>query len=68
LAELKSAKPTTATSIRPKAKGLVIYEEEQATTPTVSLQQPSHIKIQDKGKAKMIEPEPVKKLSKKGQL
>ncbi|GJW75114.1 uncharacterized mitochondrial protein-like protein, partial [Tanacetum coccineum] len=44
LAELKSAKPTTTTSIRPKAKGL------------------------DKGKAKMIKPEPVKKLSKKDQL
>ncbi|GKG45247.1 hypothetical protein Tco_0495325, partial [Tanacetum coccineum] len=31
----------TAASTRPKAKGLVIHEEEQATTPTVSLQQPS---------------------------
>ncbi|GJZ22006.1 hypothetical protein Tco_0559045 [Tanacetum coccineum] len=48
LAELKSAKPTTATSTRPKAKGLA--------------------KIQDKGKAKMIEPEPLKKLLKKDQL
>ncbi|GKE71777.1 hypothetical protein Tco_1529849 [Tanacetum coccineum] len=45
LAELKSAKPTTATSTRPKDKGLVIHEEEQATTPTVSLQQPSQTKI-----------------------
>ncbi|GKD98410.1 hypothetical protein Tco_1382307 [Tanacetum coccineum] len=68
LAELKSAKPTTAASTRPRAKGLVIHEEEQATTPTVSSQQPSQAKIQDKGKAKMIEPEPVKKLSKKDQL
>ncbi|GJY69462.1 hypothetical protein Tco_0472444 [Tanacetum coccineum] len=68
LAELKSAKPTTATSIRPKAKGLVIHEQEQAPTPIVSSQQPSQAKIQDKGKAKMIEPEPVKKLSKKDQL
>ncbi|GJY80674.1 hypothetical protein Tco_0493425 [Tanacetum coccineum] len=49
LIELKSAKlPTTTTattitaaSTRPKAKGLVIREEEQATTPTVSSQQPS---------------------------
>ncbi|GJV84961.1 retrovirus-related pol polyprotein from transposon TNT 1-94 [Tanacetum coccineum] len=31
----------TAASIRPKAKGLVIHEEEQATTPKVSSQQPS---------------------------
>ncbi|GJT19032.1 hypothetical protein Tco_0877738 [Tanacetum coccineum] len=68
LAELKSAKPTTATSTRPKAKGLVIHEQEQAPTPIVSSQQPSQAKIQDKGKAKMIEPEPVKKLSKKDQL
>ncbi|GJV14030.1 putative ribonuclease H-like domain-containing protein [Tanacetum coccineum] len=68
LVELKSAKPTTATSTRPKAKGIVIHEQEQATTPTVSSQQLSHAKIQDKGKAKMIEPELVKKLSKKDQL
>ncbi|GKB48610.1 putative ribonuclease H-like domain-containing protein, partial [Tanacetum coccineum] len=62
LAELKST--------RPKAKGLIIHkEEEQATTPTVSSQQPSHVKGQgseDKGKAKMIEPE--KPLKKKDQI
>ncbi|GJT89856.1 hypothetical protein Tco_1078701 [Tanacetum coccineum] len=66
LAQALAALKTTST--RPKAKGLVIHEEEQATTPTVSSQQPSQAKIQDKGKAKMIEPEPVKKLSKKDQL
>ncbi|GKF72523.1 hypothetical protein Tco_0208637, partial [Tanacetum coccineum] len=44
LTGLKSAKPTTAASTRPKAKGL------------------------DKGKGKMVKPEPVKKLSKKDQL
>ncbi|GJW21461.1 hypothetical protein Tco_0032083 [Tanacetum coccineum] len=38
----------TAVSTRPKAKGLVIHEEEQATTPTVSSQQPSQVKVQDK--------------------
>ncbi|GJZ61282.1 hypothetical protein Tco_0617419 [Tanacetum coccineum] len=49
-------------STRPKAKGLVIHEEEQATTPTVSSQQPSQLKVQDKGKGKMEEPEkPIKK-------
>ncbi|GJV71647.1 putative ribonuclease H-like domain-containing protein [Tanacetum coccineum] len=58
----------TAVSTRPKAKGLVIHEQEQAPTPTVSSQQPSQVKIQDKGKGKMVEPEPVKKLSKKDQL
>ncbi|GJX76634.1 hypothetical protein Tco_0323445 [Tanacetum coccineum] len=66
LAQALAALKTT--SIRPKAKGLVIHEEEQATTPTISSQQPSQEKILDKGKAKMIEPEPVKKLSKKDQL
>ncbi|GJZ72018.1 hypothetical protein Tco_0635869 [Tanacetum coccineum] len=41
---------------------------EQAPTPTVSSQQPLQVKIQDKGKQKMIEPKLVKKLSKKDQL
>ncbi|GKD79105.1 hypothetical protein Tco_1341726 [Tanacetum coccineum] len=53
LAELKSVKlPTTtaatiitAVSTRPKAKGLVIYEQEQAPTPTVSSQQPSQLNV-----------------------
>ncbi|GKF78551.1 hypothetical protein Tco_0234119, partial [Tanacetum coccineum] len=55
-------------STRPKAKGLLIHEEEQATTPTVSSQQPSQLNVQDKGKGKMVEPKPVKKLSKKDQV
>ncbi|GKA93985.1 hypothetical protein Tco_0815971 [Tanacetum coccineum] len=42
--------------------------DEQAPTPTVSSQQPSQAKIQDKGKGKMVEPEPVKKFSKKDQI
>ncbi|GKD98800.1 hypothetical protein Tco_1382697 [Tanacetum coccineum] len=62
MAELKSAKPSTAASTRPRAKGLVIHEQEQVPTPTVSSQQPSQEKILNKGKAKMIEPEPMKKL------
>ncbi|GKE11065.1 hypothetical protein Tco_1414616 [Tanacetum coccineum] len=66
LAELKSAKPPTqAASTRPKVKGIVIHEQEQAPTPTVSSQQTSQVKVQDKGKGKMVEPEPVKKMSKK---
>ncbi|GKB53968.1 putative ribonuclease H-like domain-containing protein, partial [Tanacetum coccineum] len=76
LTELKSVKlPTTtaATTItvvstRYKAKRIVIHEQEQAPTPTVSSQQPSQLNVQDKGKGKMVEPEPVKKLSKKYQL
>ncbi|GJW34107.1 putative ribonuclease H-like domain-containing protein [Tanacetum coccineum] len=51
LAKLKTA------STRPKAKGIVIHEQEQAPTPTVSSQQPSQVKVQDKGKGKMVEPE-----------
>ncbi|GJT56999.1 putative ribonuclease H-like domain-containing protein [Tanacetum coccineum] len=76
LAELKSAKLLTTTaattitamSTRPRVKRLVIQEQEQAPTPTVSLQQPSQLYVQDKGKGKMVESEPVKKLSKKDQL
>ncbi|GKA02562.1 hypothetical protein Tco_0675227 [Tanacetum coccineum] len=62
------ATTVTVASTRPKVKGLVIHEQEQAPTPIVSSQQPSQVKIQDKGKGKMVEPEPVKKLSKKDQL
>ncbi|GKE36060.1 hypothetical protein Tco_1455382 [Tanacetum coccineum] len=49
-------------------KRIVIHEQKQAPTPTVSSQQPSHVKVQDKGKGKMVEPEPVKKMSKKDLL
>nr|GEV81388.1 hypothetical protein [Tanacetum cinerariifolium] len=55
-----------AASLRPKAKRLVIHEQEQAPTPIVFSQQPSQVK--DKGKGKMVELEPMKKLSKKDQL
>nr|GEX40306.1 hypothetical protein [Tanacetum cinerariifolium] len=55
---------TTTVSSRPKAKGIVIHNQEQVPTPTVSLQQPSQVK--DKGKAKMIK-EPMK-LKKKDQI
>ncbi|GJU72946.1 hypothetical protein Tco_1264351 [Tanacetum coccineum] len=41
---------------------------EQAPTPTVSSQQPSQVKVQDKCKGKMVEPEPMKKMSKKDLL
>nr|GEU48534.1 putative ribonuclease H-like domain-containing protein [Tanacetum cinerariifolium] len=67
LMEIKSTKPKTiAPSTRPKAKRRVIHEQEHAPTSTVSSQQPSHVK--DTGKGKMVEPEPVKKLSKKYKL
>ncbi|GKF78101.1 hypothetical protein Tco_0230571, partial [Tanacetum coccineum] len=46
---------TTATTIiaistRPRAKGIVIHEQEQAHTPTVSSQKPLQVKVQDKAK------------------
>ncbi|GJY44951.1 hypothetical protein Tco_0433164 [Tanacetum coccineum] len=59
---MTAATTITAASTRPKAKGLVILEEKQATTPTVSSQQPSQVKVQDKGKGIMEEHEkPIKK-------
>ncbi|GJV05728.1 hypothetical protein Tco_1343384 [Tanacetum coccineum] len=64
LAQALAALKTVST--RPKAKGLVIHEEEQATTPTVSSQQPSQVKAHNKGKAIMVE-EPVK-MKKKDQI
>ncbi|GKC46789.1 hypothetical protein Tco_1064511 [Tanacetum coccineum] len=38
----------TTISTRPRAKGLVIHEQEQAPTPTVFSQQLSQVKVQDK--------------------
>nr|GEV78752.1 ribonuclease H-like domain-containing protein [Tanacetum cinerariifolium] len=67
LMEIKSVKPkTTAASTRPKAKGLIIHDQEEAPTPTVFSQQPSQ--VNNKGKGKMVKPEHVKKLSNKDQL
>ncbi|GJX40877.1 hypothetical protein Tco_0255867 [Tanacetum coccineum] len=62
---------TTATTIitivstRPRAKRIVIHEHEQAPTPIFSSQQPSQVKVQDKGKGNMVKPKPMKKMSKK---
>ncbi|GJT58736.1 hypothetical protein Tco_1002269 [Tanacetum coccineum] len=61
-----AATTITVVNTRPKAKGLVIHEEEQATTPTVSSQQPSQVKEDDKGKRFMVE-EPMK-MKKKDQI
>ncbi|GKC05393.1 hypothetical protein Tco_0997003, partial [Tanacetum coccineum] len=60
------ATTVTAASTRPKSKGLVIHEEEQVTTPIVSSQQLSQVKVQDKGKRIMVE-EPLK-MKKKDQV
>ncbi|GKD27937.1 hypothetical protein Tco_1234151 [Tanacetum coccineum] len=40
-------------STRPRAKGLVIHEEEQATTPTVSSQQPSQLQAEEEEKERL---------------
>ncbi|GJQ89620.1 ribonuclease H-like domain-containing protein [Tanacetum coccineum] len=58
-----AATKITAVSSRPRAKGIVFHEQEQAPTPIVSSQQPTQVK--DKGKGKMVEEETVKKMSKK---
>ncbi|GJW40546.1 putative ribonuclease H-like domain-containing protein [Tanacetum coccineum] len=76
LAKLKSAKPSTqsittasititADYTRPKAKWIVMQEPSEST-PTVSSQQPSQIKVHDKGKGNMVE-EPLK-MKKKDQI
>nr|GEX82815.1 hypothetical protein [Tanacetum cinerariifolium] len=59
------ATTVTAASTIPKAKEIVLHEQEETPTPTFYVHQPSHVKVQDKGKAKMVE-EPVK-LKNKGQ-
>ncbi|GJS30588.1 hypothetical protein Tco_0491208 [Tanacetum coccineum] len=77
LIEIKSAKPkavtTTATTVTPantrtRAKGIVFHDQEEqayASTPIVSPAQPSS---KDKGKGKMVEPEPEKKIGRKTQI
>ncbi|GKC47932.1 uncharacterized mitochondrial protein-like protein [Tanacetum coccineum] len=56
---------------KPKVKGIVFKEQVESTTTTtrrISSQQPSRVIVEEKGKGKMVEPEPVKKFSKKDQL
>ncbi|GKB42529.1 hypothetical protein Tco_0887471 [Tanacetum coccineum] len=65
LTTITAATTITAVSTRPIAKGLIIHEHKQAPTPIFSSQQPSQVKVHDKGKGKMVKPEPVKKMSKK---
>ncbi|GJZ16862.1 putative ribonuclease H-like domain-containing protein [Tanacetum coccineum] len=51
---------TTVT--KPKVKGIVFKEPVESTKTTISSQQPSQVKVQDKGKGKIVEPEkPMKK-------
>nr|GEV58609.1 ribonuclease H-like domain-containing protein [Tanacetum cinerariifolium] len=59
-------------TLKPKIRGIIISDHEEPsksrTITIVSSQQPSQIKVQDKGKGLMVEPEPMKKLSKKDQI
>ncbi|GKC53688.1 putative ribonuclease H-like domain-containing protein [Tanacetum coccineum] len=48
LTTITVATTITVISTRPRAKGLVIHEQVQEPTPTVSSQQPSQVKVQDK--------------------
>ncbi|GJX53353.1 hypothetical protein Tco_0281722 [Tanacetum coccineum] len=66
LIHIKAAKPkvvtttaTTTTTTRPKARGVVVQEPSEFRTP----QESQRLKIKDKGKAIMIEPEvPLKRI------
>ncbi|GKD11738.1 hypothetical protein Tco_1196145 [Tanacetum coccineum] len=63
LTEIKPAKPkavttaATATTTRPKARGVVVQEPSESKTTTSSPQASQPSKTKDKGKAIMIEPE-----------
>ncbi|GJY49863.1 hypothetical protein Tco_0439819 [Tanacetum coccineum] len=57
-----------AQSSKPKAKGVVFKEQSESTTTTTTRPQQIPSIVQDKGKGKMVEPEPVKKFSKKDQV
>ncbi|GJS86092.1 hypothetical protein Tco_0752633 [Tanacetum coccineum] len=64
--KVSAATTTTTATIPTIRKGIVIIELGTSTTTTTISLQPSHVKVQDKGKEKMIEPE--KPLKKKDQL
>ncbi|GKF97239.1 hypothetical protein Tco_0293060, partial [Tanacetum coccineum] len=72
LIEIKTPKPkaittaaTTVTPVRPRAKGIIFYDQEEhapASTPKVSSSQSQLPQAKNKGKAKIDEPEiPLKK-------
>ncbi|GKD86014.1 hypothetical protein Tco_1357168, partial [Tanacetum coccineum] len=63
--------PIKLKSVKPKADKVVIQEPKQGTktpiltTTTTDATIITAVKVHDKGKGKMVEPEPVKKMSKK---
>ncbi|GJX03771.1 hypothetical protein Tco_0189687 [Tanacetum coccineum] len=72
LAALKSVKPKVKMDVikEPSVPVSAASALKNLGTPTIrrSSQQPSHAKVQDKGKGKMVEPEPVKPTKKKVQI
>ncbi|GJZ38028.1 hypothetical protein Tco_0584219 [Tanacetum coccineum] len=56
---------TTVTSVRPRAKGIIFYDQEEqvpTSTKTFSSSQSQLAQVKDKGKGKMVEPKvPLKK-------
>ncbi|GJX70649.1 putative ribonuclease H-like domain-containing protein [Tanacetum coccineum] len=73
LIEIKAAKPkavtsaaTTTTTIRPKAKGVIVQDPSEFKTTSSPSQASQLPQAKDKGKAKMVEPE--KPLKKKDQI
>ncbi|GJW89630.1 hypothetical protein Tco_0167183 [Tanacetum coccineum] len=64
--KVSAATTTTTATIPTPRKGIVITELGTSTTTTTISSQPSHAKVQDKGKGIMIEPE--KPLKKKDQI
>ncbi|GJR85048.1 hypothetical protein Tco_0209059 [Tanacetum coccineum] len=65
LIEIKAAKPkaVTTAATRPKVRGVMIQEPSEFTTTTTTTTPAASKPLQDKGKAKMVEPE--KPLNKK---
>ncbi|GJU42810.1 hypothetical protein Tco_1195767 [Tanacetum coccineum] len=62
--KVSAATTTTTATIPTPRKGIVITELGTSTTTTTISSQPSHAKVQDKGKGLMVE-EPVKSMKKK---
>ncbi|GKD84839.1 hypothetical protein Tco_1355993, partial [Tanacetum coccineum] len=56
---------TTITATIPTPRKGIVITELGIPTITKSLQQPSQAKVQEKGKGKMIKPEPIKNMKKK---
>ncbi|GKG02519.1 hypothetical protein Tco_0310155, partial [Tanacetum coccineum] len=61
-ASTKVSAATTTTAILPTPRKGIVITELGTPTITRSSQQPSQAEVQNKGKGKMIEPKPMKKI------